>query len=174
MVTQIDEEKMVLVFDATAFYAGIPFGGAAKGCTTPQVIVEVCRDELRAAVVEGALASGKLEVREGSLSRAGKVVETASASGDLAKLSVADISVLALALELKEQYSLILVSDDYAVANVARALGLKHRSAKKDFRLVRWLWYCPGCGKTFHGKVRKICDVCGSEVKRKPLSVRAK
>ncbi|MBI4257600.1 MAG: hypothetical protein HY619_01470, partial [Thaumarchaeota archaeon] len=134
MVAKAAEKSRALVFDATAFYAGILSGGVVKGWTTPKVVDEVSHNKLRGATIEGALAAGILEVREASSGWAKKVVDMASESGDLPALSEADLSVLALAAELKEEHHVVVVvSDDYAVVNVAKMLGLDHRAGKKGF-----------------------------------------
>ncbi len=162
-------EDRVFVFDATAFYAGIALSGGRERYTTPEVLAEVSHGRIGMAV-EGVLEAGMLKA-EGASQRGIRVVrETADGTGDLWKLSEADISVLALASDLKDRGTrVMIVSDDYSVANVAKVLGLEHSlpGAKNSFKEIRWRWYCPGCGKTFTGRVGEVCDVCGSKLKRK-------
>jgi len=92
-----------------------------------------------------------------------KVREIAEKSGDLSVLSRADIEALALALE----ESAILVTDDYAMQNVAEYLGIKwlsvHQKGIKERR--RWKWRCTSCGRYF-SKYYEKCPVCGGVLKR--------
>ena len=158
----------VFIFDSTAFYAGLPFAGTLHGYTTPQVLSEISHGK-RGPSVEGILEAGRLKLEDASVDGLEKARRAASVSGDLRKLSAADLSVIALAVDFKGKMAITLVSDDYALLNVAKILGLDHASTsmKTEMKLFRWLWYCPGCGKTYRDRVREVCDVCGSELKRK-------
>ena len=158
----------VFIFDSTAFYAGLPFAGTLHGYTTPQVLSEISHGK-RGPSVEGILEAGRLKLEDASVDGLEKARRAASVSGDLRKLSAADLSVIALAVDFKGKMAITLVSDDYALLNVAKILGLDHASTsmKTEMKLFRWLWYCPGCGKTYRDRAREVCDVCGSELKRK-------
>ncbi len=95
-----------------------------------------------------------------------KVLETAQKSGDLPVLSNADIEALAVAL----QENATLVTDDYAMQNVAEYLGIKwlsvHQRGIRERR--RWKWRCTACGRYFT-KYHEKCPVCGGELKRVKL-----
>ncbi len=94
-----------------------------------------------------------------------KVVSVARNSGDLDVLSDTDIEVLALAY----QEHAVLITDDYAMQNVAEHLGLKwlpvHQSGIT--KKLRWKWRCTGCGK-YYSKNYGTCPVCGSKLRRVP------
>jgi UPF0271 protein len=86
--------------------------------------------------------------------------EASAAAGEV--LSVADIDVLALALQLDAA----VVTDDYALQNVARKMGvpvvpLRQRGTPG----IRWRYRCTGCGR--YSKGPGECPVCGSPVKRR-------
>ncbi len=89
--------------------------------------------------------------------------EAARATGDLHELSSTDLDVIALCLELNG----ILVTDDYAMQNVASRLGIEFMGAdlKPIERDIKWQYRCTGCGKTFQQHV-EICPVCGHQTKR--------
>jgi UPF0271 protein len=61
-----------------------------------------------------------------------------------------------------------LVTDDYAVANVAAKLGVlvKSTSSKGIKETRRWIAYCSACGKAF-GPDAKECPLCGNQLRRK-------
>lgn len=91
-----------------------------------------------------------------------KVKEESRKSGDDARLSDADISVLALAIDSGGT----ILSDDYSIQNIATAMNLPFRSiTQRGIREVfKWSYKCKGCNRTF-AKQQKDCPVCGSEVR---------
>ncbi len=89
--------------------------------------------------------------------------EAALKTGDYHVLSSTDIDVIALAIELNG----IIITDDYAIQNVARYCGIEYTEGgisgiKKN---IIWKYRCAGCHKIY-SEYRKICPVCGHEVKR--------
>lgn len=94
-----------------------------------------------------------------------KVLKEAAATRDNAVLSETDAKVLAKALEYKE--SAVLLTDDFAVQNVAVRLGISVRPAEQEMIRDRIIWQvrCTGCGRYFTDG--DVCPVCGSPMKRK-------
>ena len=73
------------------------------------------------------------------------------------ELSPADRELLALALEREGT----VVTDDFAVQNTARELGITVQGIlQRRARRIRWSFRCPGCGATAPGP--GSCPVCGS------------
>ncbi len=160
----------ILVLDSTAFYAGVPYTGQGPYYTTDLVIKEVAHRKIKSVSIENLVETGKLKVYDYSKSYLKKVELTAEESGDFSYISKADISVLALALEFKNRgSSVIILSDDYSVENLAEILGLGIVPIMTSGinKVVNWKIYCVGCGKDFQDKGRKVCDICGSSLKRK-------
>lgn len=93
------------------------------------------------------------------------VRDHASGTGDLDVLSDADIAALALAGE----HQAVLVTDDYAVQNVASVLGVETQPFSQEgiSRTITWVWYCPGC-KVHEGTQKGRCPICDTELKRRP------
>jgi UPF0271 protein len=89
---------------------------------------------------------------------------SAKKSGDIPNLSDEDISIIALSLQLKAE----LVTDDFAISNVAKSLGIRVIPVMTNGikNIITWKYYCPGC-KTNFSKVRE-CPRCGNKLKRKP------
>ena len=108
-----------------------------------------------------------LQVRGAGPEATAAVDATARAAGTLARLSPADRSLLALALEMRAT----LVTDDYTVLDVARRIGVATQTVNQvgiagtlDFRPR-----CSGCGRWFDAMPKRDeCTVCGSPVKPKP------
>lgn len=95
----------------------------------------------------------------------GEVDRAARATGDAGVLSQADRAVLAVALAQRAP----LLSDDYAVQNVARALGLEARGhAQRGIRSQwAWEWHCTAC-RSHVGEEPGECPVCGTMLRRRP------
>ncbi len=152
------------ILDAGAFYAGIPFLSSGSHFTTEAVFSEVRHIKRSHAAIEALIDSGNLRIVEPDQKDIDEVVAIARKTGDSAKLSEADISILALALSLKTT----LVTDDYAVANVATVMKIPIRSTSaKGIKEVRkWITYCSACSRTF-GPDAKECPLCGNKLSRK-------
>ncbi|MCS7132640.1 MAG: NOB1 family endonuclease [Aigarchaeota archaeon] len=88
------------------------------------------------------------------------------------ELSEADISILALALQLlKEKYEVSIITSDYSIQNLASLLGVEvepilHRGIKK---VIIWATYCGICGWSGDKRPREPCPVCGHPLKRRPM-----
>jgi endoribonuclease Nob1 len=152
------------VLDAGVFYAGIPFLSSGSYCTTQAVFDEVKHIKKSHGAIEALLDAGSLQVIDPDRNSIEKSRAAAKRTGDYQKLSQADFSVIALALQL----GLTLLTDDYAVANVAMALKIpvKSTSSKGIKETRKWIAYCSACGKAF-GPDSKECPLCGNKLWRK-------
>jgi UPF0271 protein len=150
--------------DAGAFYAGIPFLSSGRHCTTQAVLDEVKHIKRSHGAIDVLLETGSLQVVDPGMDSIEKAKAASKKTGDYSRLSQADFSIIALALEIKTT----LVTDDYAVANVAAALKVPVRStSSKGIKETRkWIAYCSACGKAF-GPASKECPLCGNKLKRK-------
>lgn len=157
------EEEKELALDASAFYSGIAFLSGGKTCVTTGAVFEEIK-HVKAAALDALVQAGNLRVIDPEEKSAGAVSAAAKKTGDGTKLSAADVSILALALER----GATLASDDYAVANVAAALGVKVScSSGKGIRETRkYISYCSACSRAFAPE--KIeCPLCGNRLKRR-------
>ena len=125
----------------------------------PTLVVEEVRDII-SKIKLGALNLKTLEPDEKFLE---EVKNIAKKTGDLEKLSKADIQVLALAKELKAN----IVSDDYNIQNVAKRLGIKFIPvfSKGIKKIFYWKKFCSNCKKYFNPDLKE-CPVCGAKLKR--------
>jgi UPF0271 protein len=168
-----DRKKRVLVLDTSAFLAGFdPFSISEEQYTTPMVREEVTGASMPRVRVNTAVESGKLQIKTPDTDFLKCVRTSANAVGDVYFLSETDLQVLALALELKTRGFLPrIVSDDYSIQNVANQLGIEFAALATfgiRFRL-QWIRYCPACHKKYPADYKSSkCEVCGTELKRKP------
>ena len=174
MKTQIDREnKRVIVLDTSAFLAGFdPFSLPVEQVTVPKVEEEILRNSMIKMRFETAVESGKLKVQAPTQEFTNAAKAYASKVGDSYKLSEADMQLLALALELKKEgYTPQIITDDYSIQNVATQMGIEFL-ALATFgikRLLEWVRYCPACHKEYSANTKhKECQICGTELKRKP------
>jgi len=158
-----------LVLDSSALIQG--FSPADPAYTVSAVLDEL-RDELTRLRVESQAASGMIDIREPGEQYIALVSDEARRRGEGTSLSVADAALLALALQLRDEgFEPVVVSDDYAVQNMAEHLGLQYRSLavggiRKRFR---WVTYCPGCRKSFEeAPPDGVCPICGTALRRRP------
>jgi endoribonuclease Nob1 len=151
--------------DAGAFYTGVIFlSSAGRYYTTQAVFDEVKHIKKSHGAIEALLESNTLQIVNSDGKSIEKVVVAARRTGDYAKLSEADISIIALALQLE----IVLVTNDYAVANVASTLKIPVKSvaSKAITHTRKWIAYCSACGRAF-GPNAKECRLCGNRLRRK-------
>ncbi len=156
----------VYVLDATPLVTGYsPSMVTNQHYTTQEILDELRTDEqLRVAV-----AREWLQIREPSAKSIKAVREAATATGDNLVLSSADLSVLALSIEISEEGKKVtLLTDDYAVQNVASKLQIPFQNYawRAIRRTIIWELYCATCRKTYNTQ-RRTCPNCGSTLKRR-------
>ena len=153
------------VLDSSAFYAGIPFGSNEPSYTTSLVYDEIKHIKKNHDAVDILIETGRLTISNPESEFIEIVRNTANESGDLHELSVEDISIIALSLKLNAE----LITDDFAVSNVAKNLNIQVFPVMTDGikNIVSWTYYCPGCNNNFSESVK--CPKCGNTLKRKKL-----
>lgn len=119
-----------------------------------------------------AVESGRIKIKMPSEEYSNKVKASASKVGDSYLLSETDMQLLSLALELKANGDRPeIITDDYSIQNVATQMGIEFY-ALATFgirRLLEWIRYCPACHREYPANCAfKTCQVCGTELKRKP------
>ena len=153
------------VLDASAFYAGVPFNSNEVSYTTSFVYNEIDDIKKEHEAIQILIETKRLMIRDPEHRFIITVNEAAKKSGDFPNLSHEDISTIALSLQLKAE----LVTDDFAISNVAKNLDVKVSPVMTDGikNVITWIYYCPGCKTTF-SEVSE-CPRCGSKLKRKPI-----
>jgi len=146
--------------------------------TTSSVISELHPNTTPYTRLELALETRKIKIYTPSMNALLEIENTSRKVGDFIVLSRADKDVLATTLDLaRSGFSPKLVSDDYAVQNVAEFLGLKYISLTTfgiRYRF-RWILYCPACKRKYAPDISQAmdCSVCGTPLKRKVLRKQA-
>lgn len=167
----MSQNRRIIVLDTSAFLAGYdPFSQSDEQVTTPKVEEEILRNSMVKLRFQTAVESGKVKIQAPNSDAAAKA--HATKAGDTFKLSETDMQLLSLAFELKEQgYTPQIVTDDYSIQNVAKQLGIQFNALATlgIKRQLEWIRYCPACYKQYPADSKyKECQVCGTELKRKP------
>ena len=157
-----DSPARKYVADAAVFIMGgtdiSPSGMISVPAVEDEMVSEDARLRYDLAIADGLRIEAPLpEMIDAVRARA-------AATRDIDVLSETDLAVLAKALEHKD---MTLLTDDFAVQNVAAKLGLCVRPvAQRTIRdKIVWQKQCIGCGRHFdHGD---DCPVCGSPLRRK-------
>jgi UPF0271 protein len=169
-----DADKRVTVLDTSAFVAGFdPFSIGGEQYTVPMVKEEMLGKTISEVRFDTAVESGRLKVKTPKETFLQKAKASATLVGDKFFLSETDLHILALAIELKTcGYSPVIATDDYSIQNVANQMGIEFASLATFGIRRRWEWirYCPACHRKYPSDSKtKKCEVCGTELKRKPL-----
>ncbi len=153
------------ILDASAFYAGLPFRSSNDCYTTSLVYDEIKHIKKNHDALGTLLETNRLKIREPDKESTKTAIMAAKDTGDFPQLSKQDISIIALCIEMNGE----IISDDFAISNVVKNLGLKispiMTQGIKD--VGKWIHYCPGC-RTNHTN-KKECPMCGTPLKRKLL-----
>ncbi|XGI83166.1 NOB1 family endonuclease [Halorutilales archaeon Cl-col2-1] len=150
------------VLDSCAFIDGYSPGNHEH---EPTATVPRVREELEdsSRFRFDAMEGSGMRIEVPSETSRERVRRAARETGDLDELSVTDLRLLAVALETDGT----LVTDDYAMQNVAERIGVDVDVIREDgIEEERdWKFQCQGCGRVYDNK--KPCPVCGSETTRK-------
>lgn len=153
------------ILDASAFYAGVPFGSSNDCYTTSLVYEEIKHIKKNQDALGTLLETNRLKIMDPDKESMNAAIASAKETGDLPQLSKQDISIIALCIDLNGE----IISDDFAITNVAKNIGLKISPIMTNgFQDTgKWVHYCPGCHTTHTSG--KECPNCGTVLKRKLL-----
>ncbi len=151
------------ILDASAFYAGIPFSTTNEFFTTSLIFDEIKHIKKNHDAIGTLMETKRLKISDPDAEFVDKVKAASKKTGDFNQLSKQDISVIALCLQMNGE----IITDDFAISNVAKNLNLKvsplMTSGIND--VGNWIHYCPGCKKNFESGSE--CPLCGTQLKRK-------
>jgi UPF0271 protein len=173
MVMVQPQRPLIFVIDTSALYHHQQFAAEdIQLATTPLLEKEMHQKGLK-ETLDLLVATNKLRIIEPTPHSLEKVISTAKDLGDFPSLSEPDQQLLALALDFTSQdYHVIVVTDDYAIQNVAQRLGLEFKSISTSGirEIINWEIYCKACGhKEPPSTTEDTCPVCGTSLKRRAL-----
>jgi len=153
------------ILDASAFYAGVPFRTSNDYYTTTLVYDEIKHIKKNHDALGTLLETNRLKIREPDQKLIRAAIQAAKNTGDYPQLSKQDMSIIALCIETQGE----IITDDFAISNVAKNIGLKISPIMtKGIKDVgKWIHYCPGCRTNHPNGVE--CPICATPLKRKLL-----
>jgi UPF0271 protein len=162
------DQSIVFIIDSSAILSGKPLPVDQQCCWTV--------DEIASEFSEGGsswrmfqyLKEKGLSIRKPSNEAKKMVNETINKLGETLRLSNADQSVLALAVDVsfdKEKKPVIL-TDDYSIQNIASVLDIEIQSISQKgiTKTFKWIRRCRGCGRILLPD-ESVCKICGSTAK---------
>jgi UPF0271 protein len=160
--------KQVFIIDTSAILSGKPIRfDNVSIVTTPAVSDELSPGGRDFRTFELLKETG-LAIHAPSKEAINRVKKTAQETGDDRRLSIADVEVVALAIDINKEpdQEATILTDDYSIQNVALTLKIKFQgfSQKGITKKFKWVSRCPGCKKQFN-EITKICPICGTITK---------
>jgi len=158
----------ILIIDTSAILSGKPIViENAKIVTTPGVLNELKPGGKDYQNFQFLIEKG-LTIETPSEESIREIQKTSNETGDITRLSKADIEILALARDIikNKKHEPVILTDDYSIQNIANVLKIRFENISQNGIQKRFKWgcRCRGCGREFKEKI-KICPVCGTETK---------
>jgi len=173
-------KNKLLIFDTNIFLTGINFN-LIEGIiyTSPKVIEEITVNRYieknRNIInrIQAAMISKKLILKSPSDKYLKEIESKSKLSGDYNALSDTDKDVLALTIDLKENYKndVIVYTNDYSMENLCSVLNIPFSPIIKRGIKSKIIWevYCPICNDVYNAEdLNKPCEICGFKLKRRP------
>ncbi len=158
-----------MILDSAAFILGFTQISEGIAITSSKILEEARYGGAEYRALAGR-EGGTIQVTDPKPEYVEKVREIASEVGE-ERLSEADLSVLALAFQLKDEgWSVCIVTSDYSVQNLASRLKIEvkpilHKGIRE---VISWETYCSACKWSGEGKPGDPCPRCGHTLRRRP------
>ncbi len=128
----------------------------------PRRVIEEIRDSNSKIILD--TIRDKISIIDPSPSTIHKVLSEAKSIGSIVELSMTDISIVALAIDLiSRNYDIEVLSEDFDIQNLCEILGIPYSSVL-DRRIKKKLITkkkCLVCGKVYDASLN-ACPFCGS------------
>ncbi|MBN1280743.1 MAG: NOB1 family endonuclease [Candidatus Thermoplasmatota archaeon] len=161
-------KKQVFIIDTSAILSGKPIQLNNRCMMTTPGVSDELRPGGRDYQIFEFLKETGLVIHAPSKEALAHVKATAHQTGDDARLSTADIEILALAYDVNREpeTEAVILTDDYSIQNLAATLHIVFQgfSQKEITKKFKWVSRCPGCERRFQ-EPTKICPVCGTRTK---------
>jgi UPF0271 protein len=153
--------ELKYALDATAFYQGFHLHTTDTCLTTGMVFDEISHIQHKISSLDTLILTKRIIIYEPNTNTTKMVKLIAKRTGE-SRLTEADVSILALA----KDYNAILVTDDFAISNLAKTLSIEllNLGTKGIRERRKWIKYCGICGKG-HGSTQSICSICGNKLR---------
>jgi UPF0271 protein len=153
------ESKYAL--DATAFYQGFHLHTIDTCLTTGLVFDEISHLQHKISSLDTLILTKRIIIFEPSTKTVKLIKLVAKQTGE-GRLTEADVSIIALA----KDYNAILVTDDFAISNLAKSLSIEllNLGTKGIRERRKWIKYCGICGRGY-SSTESVCTLCGNKLR---------
>ncbi len=164
---------MLFVLDSSALINDPNFSFEEKHqYLTTQAVVNELKSIETSHLIENALHHKMLSIKNPSTGTSQKIMDLVAEKG-FKPLAKADVSVLALAQELKEEgLAFQVLTDDYSIQNFLSILKIPFSSIIQGEirKTISFEKVCPACNKIFSpGFKEKVCSNCGTPLKSRRI-----
>jgi len=162
------KNRTVFVLDTSAFLSGKPLDFQDVELVTTIEIENEIRPGGRDFQSLQFLKEKGLILKKSTNDSKKEIDDVSRKTGDFDRLSDFDKEILALALDEKNRdNSVVILSDDYSIQNVASYLKIRFESISQKgiTKKLKWASRCRGCGKKFKDNI-SVCPICGSDTKK--------
>ncbi len=159
----------MFVLDTSGFIARWPLYAPRATIYTTSLVLSEVKDSESKQGLEIAFSLDRVHVIDPEQSYVRRIIKEARRSGLHISLSKTDISVAALALQLREQgLEVEVLTDDYSLQNLLALLRIKYKPLRtRGIRKIEeYDIICPACGYKSKNPAEKICPICGTPLKR--------
>ncbi len=157
----------LFILDTSAMLSGKPLTIEMTQAVTPSGVSHELQPGGRDYRSFLFLQEKGLSIRDPTKGSIKKIHTVATESGDIGRLSKADIDVLALALDLQKDHDVTIITDDYSIQNVSHILRIPFEPMSQSgiTKRFKWNWRCSGCGKIYT-TYTSTCPICGASTKQ--------
>lgn len=160
-------KPQIYVIDTSAILSGKPFyNQSLRFITVPLIAAEFSPGGKDYTIFQLLKEKG-MRIQSPEKNAVKKVQLVVETQGESNRLSEADCELLALAVELRDtnRFTPILLTDDYALQNMAEVLGISFQSLSQRgiTKTFKWESRCRGCRRRVASHL-KVCPVCGSPI----------
>lgn len=169
-MTDVQTDKKVFVIDTSAILSGKQFDDSDVFLITSSLVANELSEGGRDFRRFEYLRAKGLEIHDPSKKSVNFIEKIARNKGEDQRLSKADIQILALAVDVRDQWEkpVVILSDDYSIQNIAAFIDIDFASLNQKgiTKKFKWVRQCLGCGKIISKSV-DACPFCGSPVSYK-------
>jgi endoribonuclease Nob1 len=166
----------VFIIDTSAILSGKQFDDPDVLLVTSSLVANELSEGGRDFRRFEYLQAKGLEIHAPSKESVDHIERIATEKGEEKRLSKADKELLALAVDVRDQWkkSVVIISDDYSIQNIAAYIDIPFEalSQKGITKKFKWVRRCQGCGKIVSGSV-DACPFCGSPVSYKAQAMKS-
>ncbi len=167
-------QRKYIILDTSALlakYQLLHYSSDVVLMTTPLVVSEVKDHESRSAL-DLAVSLGRLLIVEPQEALMNKAREIAQSIGENYSISPTDLSIVALALQLRDELRrgeiVVVITDDYSIQNTLLNAGIAFKPLRtRGIRIPRkYVVLCTTCGYASTNILEKICPFCNTPLAR--------